>query len=150
MKVKQNIRSIQFKHWKSIYSFSFSLLVQLAKDLQKDFYPRFPDFFNILVQLLGRYPQDAEVLEKVFTSLSYLFKFLWRYLVSDIQQVYKYVALYCSRNFCIIAECIVYKYVFLKYSWQWPFSQNFVRFVVSNLTYEHHKRNLKCVSRKHS
>ncbi|KAK3098421.1 hypothetical protein FSP39_019304 [Pinctada imbricata] len=66
------------------------LLVQLARDLQKDFYRHFQDFFELLVELLGKNHQDTELLEKLFSTLSYLFKFLWRYLVNDIKNVYKY------------------------------------------------------------
>ena len=40
---------------------SFSLLVQLAKDLQIDFYPFFKDFFPLLVSLC--ITQDASIIE---------------------------------------------------------------------------------------
>jgi len=66
-----------------------SLLVQLARDLQTDFYPHFKEFFDILVQLLNTYSQDVEILENTFSSLSYIFKFLWRYLLKDIEVVYR-------------------------------------------------------------
>ncbi|XP_064596875.1 small subunit processome component 20 homolog [Liolophura sinensis] len=64
------------------------LVVQLARDLQSDFYKHFKDFFSILVGLLNGHPQDSDLLEKIFTTLSYLFKFLWRYLLKDIKNVY--------------------------------------------------------------
>ena len=70
----------------------FSLLVQLARDLQPDFYPQFERFFNIIVGLLNTYHHDVEVLEKSFTTLAYLIKFLWRLFVKekkDIQFAYK-------------------------------------------------------------
>ncbi|XP_053397711.1 small subunit processome component 20 homolog [Mercenaria mercenaria] len=66
------------------------LLVQLARDLQADFYRHFHEFFDILVKLLNTYTHDVEVLESTFTCLSYIFKFLWRYLLKDIQLVYRY------------------------------------------------------------
>uniref|UniRef100_UPI00359014F6 small subunit processome component 20 homolog n=1 Tax=Myxine glutinosa TaxID=7769 RepID=UPI00359014F6 len=62
------------------------LVVQLARDLQKDFYPHFGRFFSIITGLLNA--QDTEQLEWVFTCLSYLYKFLWRLLVQDIRSVY--------------------------------------------------------------
>ena len=71
-----------------IFFFHFSLLVQLARDLQTDFYRHFKDFFDLLVQLLSRYTQDSEILESTFVCLSYIFKFLWRYLVKDIRLVF--------------------------------------------------------------
>ncbi|XP_067674264.1 small subunit processome component 20 homolog [Haliotis asinina] len=64
------------------------LVVQLARDLQADFYKHFHDMFYILVQLLNSITKDVDVLEKLFTCLAYLFKFLWRYLVKDIEKVY--------------------------------------------------------------
>ncbi|VDI48925.1 U3 small nucleolar RNA-associated protein 20, partial [Mytilus galloprovincialis] len=64
------------------------LTVQLSRDLQKDFIVYFPQFFKLLVGLLVG--QDVDLLEQVFTALAYLFKYLWRYLVKDIQQVYGY------------------------------------------------------------
>ncbi|XP_064627386.1 small subunit processome component 20 homolog [Lineus longissimus] len=64
------------------------LVVQLARDLQVDFYPHFPGFFSIIVGLLGSYHHDVECLEAIFTCLSYLFKFLWRYMINDVENVY--------------------------------------------------------------
>ncbi|TKS91003.1 Small subunit processome component 20 -like protein [Collichthys lucidus] len=52
------------------------LVVQLARDLQTDFYPHFPDFFILITSLLET--KDTEVLEWAFTCLSYLYKYLWR------------------------------------------------------------------------
>ena len=65
------------------------LVVQLARDLQADFYPNFSSFFNIFVSLLNRCWQDTHILECIFTTLSYLFKFLWRYMVKDIMEVFR-------------------------------------------------------------
>ncbi|EHB06649.1 Small subunit processome component 20-like protein [Heterocephalus glaber] len=62
------------------------LVVQLARDLQTDFYPHFPDFFVTVTSLLET--QDTELLEWAFTSLSYLYKYLWRLMVKDMARVY--------------------------------------------------------------
>ncbi|XP_051974584.1 small subunit processome component 20 homolog [Xyrauchen texanus] len=62
------------------------LVVQLARDLQMDFYPHFPDFFVIITSLLDT--QDTEVLEWAFTCLSYLYKYLWRLMVNDMDKIY--------------------------------------------------------------
>ncbi|XP_055506481.1 small subunit processome component 20 homolog [Leucoraja erinacea] len=70
------------------------LVVQLARDLQADFYPHFRDFFVIITSLLNT--QDTEVLEWAFTCLSYLYKYLWRLLVKDITDIYSlYSSLLC-------------------------------------------------------
>ncbi|KAG7320342.1 hypothetical protein KOW79_016195 [Hemibagrus wyckioides] len=62
------------------------LVVQFARDLQTDFYPHFPDFFIIITSLLET--QDTEVLEWAFTCLSYLYKYLWRLMVKDMNKIY--------------------------------------------------------------
>lgn len=64
-----------------------SLVVQLARDLQADFYPHFHDFFLAITKLLDT--QDTELLEWAFTSLSYLYKYLWRLMVKDIDNIYR-------------------------------------------------------------
>ncbi|XP_008062889.1 small subunit processome component 20 homolog [Carlito syrichta] len=62
------------------------LVVQLARDLQTDFYPHFPDFFVTITSILET--QDTELLEWAFTSLSYLYKYLWRLMVKDMSSIY--------------------------------------------------------------
>ncbi|XP_051886024.1 small subunit processome component 20 homolog isoform X2 [Pristis pectinata] len=70
------------------------LVVQLARDLQTDFYPHFRDFFVIITSLLNT--QDTDVLEWAFTCLSYLYKYLWRLMVKDITNIYSlYSSLLC-------------------------------------------------------
>ena len=60
----------------------------MSRDLQSDFYPYFPRVFETIVNLLET--QDTDILEWCFQSLSYLFKFLWRYMLKDLENVYKY------------------------------------------------------------
>ncbi|XP_028638934.1 small subunit processome component 20 homolog [Grammomys surdaster] len=71
-------------------SFAFQplldLVVQLARDLQTDFYPHFEDFFLTITSILET--QDTELLEWAFTSLSYLYKYLWRLMVKDMSKIY--------------------------------------------------------------
>ncbi|XP_069847264.1 small subunit processome component 20 homolog [Dipodomys merriami] len=62
------------------------LVVQLARDLQTDFYPHFQDFFLTITSILET--QDTELLEWAFTSLSYLYKYLWRLMVKDMNSIY--------------------------------------------------------------
>lgn len=64
-----------------------SLVVQLARDLQTDFYPHFPDFFILITSLLDT--KDTELLEWAFTCLSYLYKYLWRLMVKDMSNIYR-------------------------------------------------------------
>nr|XP_021495750.1 small subunit processome component 20 homolog isoform X1 [Meriones unguiculatus] len=62
------------------------LVVQLARDLQTDFYPHFEDFFLTITAILET--QDTDLLEWAFTSLSYLYKYLWRLMVKDMAKIY--------------------------------------------------------------
>ncbi|XP_075712813.1 small subunit processome component 20 homolog [Rhinoderma darwinii] len=62
------------------------LVVQLARDLQADFYPHFQDFFKAISSLLDT--KDTEQIEWAFTSLSYLYKYLWRMMVNDMPEIY--------------------------------------------------------------
>ncbi|KAM9846103.1 small subunit processome component 20 homolog [Aulostomus maculatus] len=62
------------------------LVVQLARDLQVDFYPHFPDFFLLITSLLDT--KDTQLLEWAFTCLSYLYKYLWRLMVKDMANIY--------------------------------------------------------------
>lgn len=75
-----------------------SLVVQLARDLQTDFYPHFPDFFTLITSLLDT--KDTELLEWAFTSLSYLYKYLWRLMVKDMSNIYKSVRRSCVEQCC--------------------------------------------------
>ncbi|XP_031840626.2 small subunit processome component 20 homolog [Nomia melanderi] len=61
------------------------LVVAVSKDLQKDFYEYFPEFLSVITDLL--HTKDTEQLEYTFTTLAYLFKFLWRYLVKHIDTI---------------------------------------------------------------
>ncbi|XP_075065353.1 small subunit processome component 20 homolog [Mixophyes fleayi] len=62
------------------------LVVQLARDLQADFYPHFQDFFKAISSLLDT--KDTALIEWSFTSLSYLYKYLWRMMVKDMPTIY--------------------------------------------------------------
>ena len=64
-----------------------SLTVQLSRDLEKDFYPYFPRIFEKIVNLLET--QDTNIIEWAFQCLSYLFKFLWRSMLDDFENVYR-------------------------------------------------------------
>lgn len=62
------------------------MIVAAARDLQKEFYEYFPDFLAAIINLLQT--KDAEQLELAFTALAYLFKFLWRYLIKNVDQTF--------------------------------------------------------------
>jgi U3 small nucleolar RNA-associated protein 20 len=63
------------------------LLVQLARDLLVEFYPFFKDIFPLLISLC--YTQNASLIERVFTCVAYLFKFLWRQMLHDITNIFQ-------------------------------------------------------------
>lgn len=65
--------------------YNFRLVVALAKDLRKEFYPYYIRFLDQLIDVLNT--KDTDVLEWTFQCLAYIFKFLWRYLIKDIHNV---------------------------------------------------------------
>ena len=67
------------------------LTVQLARDLQEEFQPRFERFFHAIHSLINTYHDDADVLEQSFSTLAYLMKVLWRYN-KDIPGTYEMFA----------------------------------------------------------
>ena len=54
----------------------------VAADLRQEFYPEFPQLLSTLASLLS--PSDVELLEDVFSTLCYLFKYLLRQLLADL------------------------------------------------------------------
>ncbi|KAM6293789.1 small subunit processome component 20 homolog [Porphyrio hochstetteri] len=87
------------------------LVVQLARDLQADFYPHFHDFFLAITKLLDT--QDTELLEWAFTSLSYLYKYLWRLMVKDIQNMYSLYSTLLAHHKLHIRNFAAESFVFL-------------------------------------
>uniref|UniRef100_A0A8B9NWC6 UTP20 small subunit processome component n=1 Tax=Apteryx owenii TaxID=8824 RepID=A0A8B9NWC6_APTOW len=87
------------------------LVVQLARDLQADFYPHFHDFFLAITKLLDT--QDTELLEWTFTSLSYLYKYLWRLMVKDICNIYSLYSTLLAHHKAHIRNFAAESFVFL-------------------------------------
>ncbi|KAJ7422794.1 Small subunit processome component 20 like protein [Pitangus sulphuratus] len=88
-----------------------NLVVQLARDLQADFYPHFHDFFLAITKLLDT--QDTELLEWAFTSLSYLYKYLWRLMVKDIHSIYSLYSTLLAHHKLHIRNFAAESFVFL-------------------------------------
>jgi U3 small nucleolar RNA-associated protein 20 len=62
------------------------LLAVLAKDLRQEFYPElFTKSMTALVELLN--PKFPDLLEAVFTCICYLFKFLTKNLMDDLEHI---------------------------------------------------------------
>ncbi|EDV26622.1 uncharacterized protein TRIADDRAFT_54820 [Trichoplax adhaerens] len=74
---------------KSILTIStlLDLVVNFARDLQSDFYPYFGEFYAVLIVLLN--VGDPDVIEDVFKTLAYLFKYLWRHMIPDLRNLFK-------------------------------------------------------------
>ena len=64
------------------------LLVQLARDLQSDFYEYFYAFFDVLVKLLQKHGHNVEMLKHTFICITYPYQFLWRHLLKDVRNIY--------------------------------------------------------------
>ncbi|XP_049511319.1 small subunit processome component 20 homolog [Dermacentor silvarum] len=88
------------------------ITVALARDLQYDFYPSFPEVFRLVCAHLDT--RDPEMLERIFVCLSYLFKFLWRYMVRDIDLIFKlYVPLLGSQQKKYVRDFAAESFAFL-------------------------------------
>lgn len=95
----------------------------VAKDLRKEFYNYYPLFFEVLIDLLNT--KDTEQLEWTFTCLAYLFKFLWRPLIKDINNVLKallpllsdnkpeYINKFAAESFAFVARKVKDRQAFL-------------------------------------
>ena len=55
-------------------------MVALVKDLRHELYPYFPQILKELIHLLKF--KNPEILEATFTCLAYIFKYLFREMVS--------------------------------------------------------------------
>ncbi|XP_011686919.1 PREDICTED: small subunit processome component 20 homolog isoform X2 [Wasmannia auropunctata] len=100
------------------------LVIAVARDLQKEFYDYFPDFLSEIISLLQT--KDAEQVEYTFTTLAYLFKFLWRYLTRNVETVVplllplladtqpEYVNRFAAESFAFVVRKIKDKDSFLK------------------------------------
>ena len=62
------------------------LITCLARDLLTEFYPFFVDAFNLIVSLFNL--SDSKRLEQCFSTIGYLFKFLRKYIVKDIESLF--------------------------------------------------------------
>ncbi|CAH1392234.1 unnamed protein product [Nezara viridula] len=65
---------------------TLEFVVALANDLRSDFFPYFSSIYNLLLNLLNS--KDVEQLESVFQCLAYLFKLLWRNLITELPSVF--------------------------------------------------------------
>ncbi|KAL8599182.1 hypothetical protein ACOMHN_007898 [Nucella lapillus] len=66
------------------------LLVQMGRDLGPDFYQHFQEVFEVLILVLNASAKDPDAIEKIFTTMAYLYKFLRKYLIKNIYTVYGY------------------------------------------------------------
>ncbi|KYN12679.1 Small subunit processome component 20 like protein [Trachymyrmex cornetzi] len=100
------------------------LIIAVARDLQKEFYDYFPEFLSEIIYLLQT--KDVEQIEYTFTTLAYLFKFLWRYLTRNIKTVMPlllplladtqpvYINRFAAESFAFVVRKIKDKDSFLK------------------------------------
>jgi len=90
---KDDISDVLFQHLQVQDSLALQpvldLLVQFSRDLQDDFMPYFSRFFDVLVRLLNTRHHDPDALEWTFICLAKLFWFLRRFLINDLQTVYR-------------------------------------------------------------
>ena len=62
------------------------ILAALARDARSELTPYFKDIFNVLVKLLESSLQQTETLTRVFQCISFLFKYLVKYVVKNLKE----------------------------------------------------------------
>ncbi|KDO34978.1 hypothetical protein SPRG_01040 [Saprolegnia parasitica CBS 223.65] len=91
------------------------LLVALAKDLGKEFYPYFPQLFPSILAIIT--PINPELTTEVFKTLAMLFKHLQPNLLADMHAVHKYYGLLLGhskdyvREFAASVFCVLLRKV---------------------------------------
>lgn len=102
----------------------FRLLIAVARDLRKEFYEYYEEVLDVLLCLLNT--NDAEQLEWAFTSLAYMFKFLWRSLVKNIDSVFvtllpllsdenpDYIIEFAAESFAFVARKVKDRKTFIR------------------------------------
>lgn len=68
-----------------------SLTATLARDLQSHFIPFFERISMTLIDLVE--PKDPELVEDIFSTFGFLFKFLRKHLVQDLPHIFGYAKL---------------------------------------------------------
>lgn len=61
------------------------LIVALARDLQSEFYDFFSTVFELVVDLTCQ-ATEVETIEALFICQTFLFKYLWKYILKDIEK----------------------------------------------------------------
>lgn len=96
----------------------------VAKDLRKEFYQYYEDFLDVLIDLLNT--KDTEQLEWTFTCLAYMFKFLWRSLIKNVNRVFttllpllsdskpEYINNFAAESFAFVARKVKDRRAFLE------------------------------------
>lgn len=107
-----------------MFFFCYRLVVALAQDLRQEFYPFFPELLVKILNLLNT--KDSDKLEWAFTCLAYLFKYLWRFLIRNLNVVFdqllpllssskpQYVTNFAAESFAFVARKVKDKRSFLK------------------------------------
>ncbi|CAF3686081.1 unnamed protein product [Rotaria sordida] len=94
------------------------LIVQLARDLQSDFYIYykqylFTDIINLLINSKKQQQNEinTQLLEQIFQCLTYLFKYLWRIMLKDLANLYELYSKYLFSSKIINTLTTNYEYI---------------------------------------
>ncbi|XP_066256541.1 small subunit processome component 20 homolog [Euwallacea similis] len=99
------------------------IVIAVAQDLQKQFYPHYQQFLKVIIDLLNT--KDTDQLEWAFASLAHLFKILWRPMIKNINEVFisllpllsdsrpEYIRAFAAESFAFVARKVKDKDAFL-------------------------------------
>ena len=91
------------------------LIVALARDLQSEFYEFFHTIFELLVDLTC-HASDTETLEALFVCQTFLFKYLWKFILKDIGQHFETIkkAIKSKKEYIVNFSCEVFSFLIKK------------------------------------
>jgi len=88
---KEIIANILIKHIlvkdTQAYEPLLSLVISFARDLQEEIYEYFPKFYEAIISLLSR-TSEPKIFESVFNTIAYLFKYLLKQLIADVDKTF--------------------------------------------------------------
>ncbi|PRP86793.1 UTP20, small subunit (SSU) processome component [Planoprotostelium fungivorum] len=91
---KKDIHGILIKHLQVPDSLALAPLLnlacQLSRDLQEEFYPMMEETIKTLSKVLDSKLLQPEILESIFQTIGYFFKYLHKHVIQDINHVWSY------------------------------------------------------------
>jgi hypothetical protein len=63
--------------------------------MRNEFYPLFPKVLKTMIHKIDAWKSEPEVLENLFETIAFIFKYLQKQMVKDIKSVFRYSLTFC-------------------------------------------------------